>query len=156
MQNYTKNLTITPKVNEKKKKVFTELVYSRIKYYYDLKTDTELATFLGITSQAISNSVNRNTPNWNNIITKCEDLSVDWLLTGKGEVLRNSSKNDEKCEICTVKDRLIAEQDRHLKTKGELVAQHKEENERLKEDICEIKKYSGIIPAKIAGVSSAG
>ena len=156
MQRYTKYLTNTPKVKNKKEKIFTELVYSRIKQYYDLKTDTELATFLGVTSQAISNSVNRNTLNWNNIITKCDDLSVDWLLTGKGELLRNSFQTDVECNICTVKDRLIAEQDRHLKTKCELVAQLKEENERLKEDISEIKKYSGIIPAKNAVVASAG
>ena len=156
MQRHTKDLTNTPRVKNKKEKIFTELVYRRIKQYYDLKTDTELAAFLGVTSQAISNSVNRNTPNWNNIITKCEDLSVDWLLTGKGEMLRNSSKTDVECNICTIKDRLIAEQDRHLKTKGELIARLEQENEKLETEVSEIKKYSGIIPAKNVAVVSAG
>jgi hypothetical protein len=39
---------------------------------------------------------------------------------------------------------------------NKLIAKLEQENERLKEDISEIKKYSGIIPVKIAGVSSAG
>ena len=90
------------------------------------------------------------------IANKFEFVNMNWFITGRGEMLRNSSKNDEKCEICTVKDRLITEQDKHLKTKGELIAQLKEENEKLKENISEIKKYSGIIPVKNAAVVSAG
>lgn len=57
-----------------------ELVYNKIKYHYKLKNNSELANFLGVKPQAISNSLERNQINWNNIITKCEELSIDELL----------------------------------------------------------------------------
>jgi hypothetical protein len=69
------------------------LIYSRIKLYYNLRTDAELAVFLGITAQAISNSIARNSPNWNNIITKCEDVDLNWLLGNSNEMLRNHNQN---------------------------------------------------------------
>ena len=72
------------------KENITTLIYSRIKLHYNLTTDAELATFLGITAQGISNSIARNSPNWNNIITKCENIDLNWLKTGKGEMLRSN------------------------------------------------------------------
>jgi SOS-response transcriptional repressor LexA len=57
-----------------------ELVYNKIKRHYKLKNNSELANFLGVKPQAISNSLERNQINWNNIITKCEELSIDELL----------------------------------------------------------------------------
>jgi len=57
-----------------------ELVYNKIKHHYKLKNNSELANFLGVKPQAISNSLERNQINWNNIITKCEELSIDELL----------------------------------------------------------------------------
>lgn len=57
-----------------------DLVYKKIKLHYGLKTNSDLANFLGVKPQAISNSLERNQINWNNIITKCEDMSIDELL----------------------------------------------------------------------------
>lgn len=57
-----------------------ELIYKKIKLHYGLKTNSDLASFLGVKPQAISNSLERNQINWNNIITKCEDMSIDELL----------------------------------------------------------------------------
>ena len=57
-----------------------ELIYNKIKLHYGLKNYSELANFLGVKPQAISNSLERNQINWNNIITKCESMSIDELL----------------------------------------------------------------------------
>ena len=57
-----------------------DVIYNKIKLHYGLKNNSELANFLGVKPQAISNSLERNQINWNNIITKCEELSVDELL----------------------------------------------------------------------------
>ena len=57
-----------------------ELIYNKIKLHYGLKNNSELANFLGVKPQAISNSLERNQINWNNIITKCENMSIDELL----------------------------------------------------------------------------
>jgi len=86
----------TQKVNKKDKKNATELIYSRIKSHYALSTDAELANFLGISAQGISNSIARNSPNWNNIITKCEDVNLNWLKTGTGEVKRTNKLKTTK------------------------------------------------------------
>jgi hypothetical protein len=77
-------------VEKKTKKKFSELIYNRIKSHFKLKSNAELADFLGISTQAVSNSIARNSINWDNIFTKCEGLSIDWLLTGCGEKFRNN------------------------------------------------------------------
>ena len=119
----TQNIYInTLKVKKKDKKSFTELIYSRIKLRYSLNSDTELATFLNITGPAISNSIKRNSPNWNNIITKCEDVSIDWILTGKGEMLPNSSKMDWECKVCAEKDKRIEDLKSHISVLQKLTA----------------------------------
>ena len=72
----------------------TELIYSRIKLYYSLRTDAELASFLGITASALSNSIVRNSLNWNNIITKCEDINLNWLYSGNDVNITNQNVHD--------------------------------------------------------------
>ena len=76
------------------------------------------------------------------ILSVFDDISPDWFLLDRGNMLRNSSKNDEECRVCAVKEK-------HLKTKDKLI-------ERLEQEIDSIKKNSGIIPAKNAAVVSAG
>jgi len=77
------------------------------------------------------------------------NLNFDWLFTGRGEMLRNSSKIVEKCMVCSEKEKVIKIQDK-------LIAKLEQEIEKLNAEISEIKKYSGIIPAKNAAVASAG
>lgn len=57
-----------------------------IKEYLNMKKNTELASFLGISSQAVSNWYSRNTFDAELIYTKCVNLSAEWLLTGKGSM----------------------------------------------------------------------
>ena len=90
------------------------------------------------------------------ILSVFGDISPDWFLLGKGEMLRNSSKTDVECRICTEKERLIADKDKHLETKDKLIEKLEQEIEKLNAEVGEIKKYSGIIPAKNAAVASAG
>lgn len=70
------------------KKEEIELIFNKIKLHYKLKNNTELAQFLDVSPAAIANSIARNKINWDNIITKCEDMSLDELL-GRGGMLRN-------------------------------------------------------------------
>lgn len=70
-----------------------KLIFSKIKLAKGLKKDVELAHFLNITPQNLSNCVIRNTVDWKNLLSNCEDISIDWLLTGEGKMFRNSSEN---------------------------------------------------------------
>lgn len=57
-----------------------------------------------------------------------EEISPDWLLTGRGEMLRNLSsqpdecnKREENCEKCAEKDKLIQSMQKTIDTQGELI-----------------------------------
>ena len=49
----------------------------------------DFASMLGITAQAISTWLSRNTFDLDLVFTKCEGISPEWLLTGKGEMLKS-------------------------------------------------------------------
>jgi len=71
------------------KKEEIELIFSKIKLHYKLKNNTELAQLLDVSPAAIANSISRNKINWDNIITKCEDLSIDELLGRSFNISKN-------------------------------------------------------------------
>ena len=73
------------------------LILNRIKDYKNFKSDKELADFLDISTQNLSNWKTRNTLDYDIIITKCLDIDLTWLLTGKGEmILKNENEIIEK------------------------------------------------------------
>lgn len=69
-----------------------KLIFNRIKIAKGLKKDIELAQLLQITPQNLSNCMIRNSVDWKNLLSKCESISFDWLLTGEGKMFRNSSE----------------------------------------------------------------
>ncbi len=64
-----------------------KLILNNIKSHYNFKSDAEFARFLGIAPNTLSNWYSRNTMDYELIITKCEELNANWLLTGKGDML---------------------------------------------------------------------
>lgn len=72
------------------------LVLDRIKEYYKLKGNAELARFLGVAPNTITNWYGRKTFDIDVIYTKCVDIDMNWLLTGEGNMLRSESEKEEK------------------------------------------------------------
>lgn len=70
------------------------LVLDRIKEYYKLKGNAELARFLGVAPNTITNWYGRKTFDIDVIYTKCVDMDMNWLLTGEGNMLRAESKEE--------------------------------------------------------------
>lgn len=68
-----------------------------IKSHLNMQKNTELAKFLGVSSQAVSNWYARNTFDAELIYTKCGSINADWLLTGIGSMLRE--EREEKPTI---------------------------------------------------------
>lgn len=66
-----------------------KLILNEIKLHYGFKNDREFASFLGIMPNTLSNWHRRNTMDHQLVITKCEEISGNWLLTGKGSMLKN-------------------------------------------------------------------
>ena len=125
------------------------LILSRIKKAYNLKNDAMLAKFLGIKPSTLSGWYSRNTIDFDLMFEKCKQINFDWLLTGRGEILPNSSKIDEECKQCLAKNRKIYDlQEELIDAQKKIIELQSESNE--------IKKSSGVPPARTVGVVAAG
>jgi hypothetical protein len=66
------------------------LILNEIKLYYKFKSDADFARFLGIKPQTLSSWHTRNAFDYELVYAKCVDIDANWLLTGRGSMLRNS------------------------------------------------------------------
>lgn len=66
------------------------LIINRIKEFKKFNSDKELSEFLGITPQSLSTWKSRNSIDYDLIFAKCEGVNLEWLLTGKGEMLNSA------------------------------------------------------------------
>jgi len=64
------------------------LILNEIRKYLNSKTDTEFANFLGIKQNTLSSWKARNSIDYDLIISKCDYLNANWLLTGEGSMLK--------------------------------------------------------------------
>lgn len=69
-----------------------EMLESLINHYTD-GNQAKFAQKLGIPAQNISAWIKRETFNAELIYKKCEGVSADWLLSGKGEMLKVNQQN---------------------------------------------------------------
>lgn len=74
-------------------KIDKELILNEIKNHLGIKKDAEFARFLGIKPQTLSSWYSRNTYDIELLYAKCEFLNAEWLLTGKGDMIK--SYNDK-------------------------------------------------------------
>lgn len=66
-------------------------IIREIKLYLGFKNDTELADFLGIKQNTLSTWKSRNTMDYDLVISKCDFIDANWLLTGEGEMLKSDN-----------------------------------------------------------------
>ena len=67
------------------------LILNEIKLYLGFERDTDFAEFLGIKQNTLSNWKARNSIDYDLIISKCEEINANWLLTGQGPMLKSIS-----------------------------------------------------------------
>ena len=67
------------------------LILERIKKHKNFKSNVEFAAFLGISPQLVSKWITRNTFDIDILYAKLPELSPDWLLTGKGSMLKSKA-----------------------------------------------------------------
>lgn len=72
-------------------------ILERIKDFYGFKTDAELQTFLGLSQSTFASRKKRGTMDVLSIISKCNDINPNWLLTGNGTKRREHEK-----DVCLV------------------------------------------------------
>lgn len=74
-------------------------ILSRVKIMAKVSTDTELADFLGINKSTLSNWKTRGTIDYDLVFSKCENINYDWLLTGNGDMIRQSDTQLASIEV---------------------------------------------------------
>ena len=78
-------------------------IINQIKLHLGIKTDSEFAEFLGVKQPTISTWRKRNTIDYDLIITKCNNIDANWLLTGEGEMLKSENTSTETSKEESVK-----------------------------------------------------
>lgn len=115
------------------------LILNEIKLHYKFKTDSEFARFLGVNPQNIRNWYNRNNYNANLLIDKCQDISPQFIITGKGEMLRENEQiskasvnSDEWKEKAVLWMKIASERLEMIETQREVIQMLKDEIKKLK------------------------
>ena len=78
-----------------------KLILSEIKLHQGLKTDAGFARFLDIKPQTLNSWYARNTFDIELLYAKCVDINPDWLLSGRGEMLRSSASDPSRTHAGT-------------------------------------------------------
>lgn len=71
-------------------------VLLRLKKVYNLKKDSDLAETLGISKSTLSNWIARDSIDYDKVFSLCEHINLDWLLTGRGNMLKSEEATDNK------------------------------------------------------------
>ncbi|MEY3500880.1 MAG: hypothetical protein RL308_2549 [Bacteroidota bacterium] len=77
---------------------------NNIKKHYAFNRDTDFAKFLGISPQVLYNWKARNTFDTELVYEKCYDINPEWLLTGKGNMLKIGSNANRGIDKSTFID----------------------------------------------------
>lgn len=93
---------------------------------FNFKSDSDFARFIGITPQVLSHWKTRNTYNIDLLIEKFPDINPEFLLTGKGSVVKNNIAEEPAAAYNNMTSELIEMQKKYIA--------------KLEEEIQELKK----------------
>lgn len=112
----------------------TSMLESLINYYTD-GNKAQFAVLIGVKPQTISAWISRNTFDAELIYAHCKDVSADWLLSGKGDMLRTSStaiaNGDSSVAVNNNTGNIYSSEADALKERISLLERLIEEKERL-------------------------
>ncbi len=86
------------------------LILNNIKKHLKIRFDKDFADFLGIKTTTLAMWYKRNSYDVELLFNKCEFLNPEWLLTGKGEMLKESAKSNLSPITTPKKDKIGIEQ----------------------------------------------
>lgn len=78
------------------KTISSKEIIERLKIGLELSSDNALADTLGVSKTTLSNWKSRNSLDFPLVFSLCEHISLDWLLTGKGKMLKSNAQEDEE------------------------------------------------------------
>lgn len=111
-----------------------------IKHYSDGKPSV-FAKLIGVAPSTISSWLSRDTLDYDLLFAKCENISSEWLLTGRGEMIniQTSTFNNKTTqkESTGIEDKLlaiIADKDATIREMAEEIGMLKQTITQLKQD----------------------
>ena len=117
------------------------LILRDIKKYLGFKKDSDFAEFLGIKQNTLSNWKTRNTIDYDLIISKCEKIDANWLLTGKGSMLKTESNG-------SVSQNLVGDNSVQVGGSNNGKIKNNTENQSVKELQTEIENLKALLIEK--------
>lgn len=75
-------------------------ILNEIKCSLGFKSDADFARFLGISPQTLSSWRSRNMYDIDILYAKCVDINPEFLISGRGELLRKSSIKNQNSVVC--------------------------------------------------------
>ncbi|SJN51569.1 hypothetical protein FM120_31330 [Sphingobacterium faecium PCAi_F2.5] len=74
------------------------LILNDIKNHYGFKTKEDFANFLGIAPTTLSSWARRNSFDIDLVYAKCTEIDANWLITGKGEMLKKEGNQNNSLQ----------------------------------------------------------
>ena len=151
MQNNLRNNFAKYKTMNKK-----ERLEAIIKHYSDGKPSV-FAKLIGVAPSTISSWLSRDTLDYDLLFAKCENLSSEWLLTGRGEMINiqtatfNNKTTLPQKESTGIEDKLlaiIADKDATIREMAEEIGVLKQTIVQLKQD--NLERVSGAESSTLA------
>ena len=151
MQNNLRNNFAKYKTMNKK-----ERLEAIIKHYSDGKPSV-FAKLIGVAPSTISSWLSRDTLDYDLLFAKCENLSSEWLLTGRGEMINiqtatfNNTTTLPQKESTGIEDKLlaiIADKDATIREMAEEIGVLKQTIVQLKQD--NLERVSGAESSTLA------
>ena len=136
MQNNLRNNFAKYKTMNKK-----ERLEAIIKHYSDGKPSV-FAKLIGVAPSTISSWLSRDTFDYDLLFAKCENISSEWLLTGRGEMINiqtstfNNKTTLPQKESTGIEDKLLA----IIADKDAIIREMAEEIGMLKQTITQLKQ----------------
>lgn len=75
----------------------SKLILKEIKKHYKFKNDIDFASFLGVSPSTLNTWRLRNRFDIELIHSKCTDIDANWLLSGKGNMIKPSKSEENNC-----------------------------------------------------------
>lgn len=150
MQNILRNYFANHKIKMTKKERLEEI----IRYYSDNKPSA-FAKYIGVAPSTISTWLARNTLDYDLIFAKCENINAEWLLSGRGNILKDDSVPNEKIlPPSNIENKLFS----IIEDKDNIIREQAEEIGQLRERISQLQREKGktASDARISDIANAG
>lgn len=87
------------------------LIINRLREVFEVSSDLQLSKKLGLGNTTVGNWRNRNTVDYELVISKCENVDLNWLFRGKPlSAEKNELSNDNLLDVLRQQNEFLIKQ----------------------------------------------